>query len=110
VAGEGDGAAVDHRRSRSVSVTTIHARPNAVTVAERDADHDGQPELATAAHTAATARRVVRPGDAVGHLERHARGDVPGCVVLSAALWQSYATRPARARRPPGRPARPSER
>ncbi len=51
VAGEGDGAPVDHRFSRSVSVTTIHARPNPVTVATSAPITMARPELATAAHT-----------------------------------------------------------
>jgi hypothetical protein len=51
VAGEGDGAAVDHRFSRSVSVTTSHARPKAVTVATRAPITTASPPLATAAQT-----------------------------------------------------------
>ncbi len=51
VAGEGDGAPVDHFFRRSVSVTTIQARPNPVTVASAAPITMAKPELATTAHT-----------------------------------------------------------
>ena len=53
VPGDGDGAPVDHRHcfSRSVSVVTIHARLNAVTVASTAPMTSASPELATTAHT-----------------------------------------------------------
>ena len=51
VAGEGDGAPIDHFFSRSVNVTTIHARPKPVTVATATPITTASPPLATAAHT-----------------------------------------------------------
>ena len=51
VPGDGDLAAVRHCLSRSVSVVTIHARLNAVTVASTAPMTSANPELATTAHT-----------------------------------------------------------
>ena len=51
VTGEGDGAPIDHFLSRSVNVTTIHARPKPVTVAKTAPITTARPPLATTAHT-----------------------------------------------------------